>query len=390
MSQFEVVWDGFIEVMSSNKSIAVWCAPISGEAGIKFEVHFNYWRMPDRPQRIPWFRRAQIREHCDFAEIGIMVEDVRLVDKLFLYLPATLAPSEIGDCSPYFVERDVVQGIFNELLTAQARTSGPLVLKRSNGRIFCRMHWFSPNAAQTGISNTELTVRAFDVGTLCTIQPAALRACEAKSGASRAYFRLRITMPADKENNPFVEDIPVYDRALLSGYDQIEYLDFRLNEARTLPTVVETRMASDQPASAAHMTLVAFLTAVPVSAELSVANTEFHKMRLLEYPIWSTYAPGLPRGMVVYHWKRTAKGKPITDFSAFVKLQIRRSGRATLVRYLGVAFAFGVLGNLTAGWLQDPVDHVFMALWTGLCGLAALLLVTGKLLWTYVLDALRR
>lgn len=172
-------------------------------------------------------------------------------------------------------------------------------------------------------------------------------------------------MPRESEENPFVEDIPVYDRFLLSGYDQIEYLDFRLNEARTLPTEVERRISSDQPLGTTRIKLVAFLTAVPVSSELSVANTEFHKMRLLEYAIWSAYAPGLPRGMVVYHWKKSAPpSRSVDSFSAFVKLQTRHSGSETLLKYLLFAFAFGIFGNLVAGWAQPYVTDILLWVWS--------------------------
>lgn len=375
--------------MSSNKSIAVWCVPVAGKTGIGFEVHFNYWRIPEAPRKHRWFSKARTAQGTDFAEIGIMVEDVGLVEKFSLYIPALVRASAIQDCAPHFTNDEVVQGIFNEVLSADAARPGPLVLKRARNRIFCRMHRFAKNAAGTAINATELSVHAFSDGTVCTIQAPALRACTGRSGASRAYFRLRIAMPVDTEGNPFVEDVPVYDRFLLSGYDQIEYLDFRLNEARTLPTAVEKRMASEQPRGSAQISLVAFLTAVPVSAELSVANTEFHKMRLLEYAIWSGYAPGLPKGMVVYHWKRAAKPrKPITDFSAFVKLQTRRSGRKTLVQYLGFAFLFGVVGNLVAGWLQPQLGLMATAAWTGLTSglafivsLATPLVTLGLAVW---------
>lgn len=350
--------------MSSNKSIAVWCVPKGGAAGIELEVHFNYWRVGPLGRRRP-FRRRQVP--TDFAEIGILIEDVRPVAQLSLFIPSQVKRAAISDCSPFFCDADVTQGIFNERLSPDppAVGGGPLLLRRPTRRIFCRMLRFATKATTTEIDPAELAMQTYAGGTLCTIQSAALRSCEAVHGASRAYVRLRVAMPATKDDNPFVEDIPVYDRMLLSGYDQIEYLDFRLNEARTLPSTVENRMASDQPAGAAAIRLVAFLTAVPVSAELSVAHSEFHKMRLLENRIWSAYAPGIPPGMVVYHWKRVARpGKPIVDFSAFVKLQIRRSGRSILFKYLLFAFLFGVLGNLAASAIEPYVTDVFQALRT--------------------------
>lgn len=58
---------------------------------------------------------------------------------------------------------------------------------------------------------------------------------------------------------------------------------------------------------------------------------------------------GIPGGMVVYHWKKESKdGTGVADFSSFVKLHTRRSGRKILLTYLAVAFFFGLLGNLAA------------------------------------------
>jgi hypothetical protein len=346
--------------MSSNKSIAVWCVPQAAATRIQFDVHFNYWRVAPPERRFERYRRPAGMP--DFIEVGVMIADVKLVEQLSLFLPTKIVRSAISDCSRFFTDQEAVQGIFNERLTPHgpaAGAAGPLLLRKPTSRIFCRMHRFALIAGSAEIDQAELAVRPYAGGTLCTIESAALRKCEGIRGASRAYIRLRIVMPGPKHGNPFVEDLPVYDRMLLSGYDQIEYLDFRLNEARTLPTMVENRMASDQPAGSAAISLVAFLTAVPVSAELS-ANSDFHKMRLLENRIWSAYAPGIPSGMVVYHWKRIAKkGKPIGDFSAFVKLQIRRSNRSILVNYLVFAFLFGVLGNLVASSIQPLVEKLF-------------------------------
>lgn len=122
------------------------------------------------------------------------------------------------------------------------------------------------------IRNSELSLKPVAGGTLCTLLSPALRACETTRGKSKAYFRLRIMMPPSGSENPFVELVPVYDRNFVSGYDQIDYLDFRLNEARTLPTDIENRMAREQPADTVSIKLVAFLTAVPVSAELFAAR----------------------------------------------------------------------------------------------------------------------
>jgi len=58
--------------------------------------------------------------------------------------------------------------------------------------------------------------------------------------------------------------------------------------------------------------------------------------------------------MMVYHWREDREGG-VEDFSAFVKLQMRKSDHNILRTYAAVAFAFGVIGNLVAGALE----HLF-------------------------------
>jgi hypothetical protein len=110
---------------------------------------------------------------------------------------------------------------------------------------------------------------------------------------------------------------------------------------------------------------LAFLTAVPVLSELSVSDTQFHKNRLLEHGLWSKYVPGgIPKGMMVYHWRKE-KATGLEDFTAFVKLQTRRTSWVILLIYLAIAFLFGVAGNLTASaieyWYQDSSRNTINA-----------------------------
>jgi len=350
--------------MSSNKSIGIWCSPVPGKGPIRLEVHFNYWRIQSHSR---WYHPITSRfgdtSGADFVEVGVWIDDVQLVERIHIFIPTRIDPAAICDCSPHFTTGEIAQGIFNEVLSASYTKgpNGPLVLKRGQ-RIFCRMHNFAEHKGR--IVARELKVREFAGGTLCTIESEAIAACRPGNRSGRGYFRLRFRIPMRKDQNPFVENVPVLDRFLLSGYEHVEYLDFRLNDARTLPTAVEQRIAKDQPKDATAIDLVAFLTAVPVSASLSVTHTAFHKMRLLESSIWTRYAEGIPHGMVVYHWKKkAAKGKPIEDFSAFVKLQIRLSGWQVMFNYLLFALIFGVVGNLVASWLEDNYKAIGWGLW---------------------------
>lgn len=333
--------------MPDNGSIAIWCVPRQGSNDTELEAHFNYWRISGDEGR----RRSRGGTIQDFVEVGLMLTDVSQIESICIYIPATLQRDMIEDCSPYLATPEFAQGIFNEVLAITSPTRGGVrcvALLDQDDNIFCRVHTFSSSARS--IDPTEIGIAHEHGGTVVTITRTAINeACNRASPPARSYFRLRLKLKG-KSENPFIKTIPTPDRLLHSGFHEIEYIDFRVNEARTLPPPIESRMRSERArGGAVRLKLIAFLTAVPVHAELSVSNTPSHKMRLLE-PNWTGYiGHAIPEGMVVYHWKREeAADRAIADFSAFVKLETRRSGKAILTRYLFVAFLIGLIGNLVA------------------------------------------
>jgi hypothetical protein len=344
-------------------SIAVWCEPVA-HAQSEIEAHFNYWHLTGDAQ----FKPSDGSKVADFVEVGVLVDDPQMVESTKIYLPLKLDRSGLADCSQHFQETSIAQGIFNEVLRAAAPSnSGPqfIELSRANSQIFARVHVFALN--DNMLSANELTLEDKGEGILLTITSLAL--AEAREAAAnvggRAYFRLRAYIRND-QSNPFIQSIATPDSHLQSSYDEIEYLDFRVNEARTLPTPIQQAMRIDRRSGSIQLKLIAFLTAIPVTSELTVSNTPSHKMRLLEHSLWKKYAPGgIPEGMMVYHWKRdTGRGvslsghqsslpTEVTDFTAFVKLITRRSSKKIWQRYLIIAFAIGLLGNLVAGVIQS-------------------------------------
>jgi len=342
----------------STKSIAVWCAEFSGAAKTEYEVHANYWRLSGDADFV-----REAGNVSDLLEIGVRVDDPGAVDHIGIFLPFKVSREEVEDCSKYFAGTAIAQGIFNDVLrVTMAGPGGPRCIELSGpSGPLCRVHCFSFNTG-SGIAPEELDVQDEAYGTLLTIRRSALAtaATAAAAAPADAYFRLRVPTAG----GGLLTVLRPRDHALQSGYEVIEYIDFRLNEARTLPTTVETRMRG-AGTNAAELKLVAFLTAVPILSSITVSSSQSHKMRVLEHDLWTPYVPGrLPKDMMVYHWKRErgfipdptvalrVPGPPIQDFSAFIKMSTRRTSRRTLVLYLAIAFIFGVLGNLCASLIE--------------------------------------
>jgi hypothetical protein len=347
--------------MLDNGTIAIWSVPRPNAQGSSLEAHFNYWRLAgDRSIKKDGKKVGRKRTH-DLLEIGLLFDNLNDVESVKIFLPILLNASLVEDCAVHLAKPVFAQGIFNEVLSTTSNGPGAtpcVILHDQQGTIFCRAHRFASTAA--GIDPNELSIVPQNEGTLLMINKAAVLACSNVQPAAKSYFRLRIKLSPKEKENPFVKVILPLDRHWQSGYEEIEYIDFRMNEARTLPPPIETQMRADQAGRPGfHFKLVAFLTAVPVHSELSASSAPSHKMRLLEKN-WDQYVGlELPSGMAVYHWKREQEFAapvvgmqpvpiPITDFSAFVKLLTRRSNWTILGIYLAVAAVFGIAGNIVA------------------------------------------
>lgn len=335
-------------VMAANVSMAVWCVGQQSAANSSMEAHFNYWRLSG--ERTSTNKRAE----NDFVEVGVMLESPQLVETVNIYIPANLNIKSVSDCSKYFKNTAICQGIFNMPLRSIAPdVGGPRCIELQHATTnepFCRVHTFVLDGER--IHSSELTITSENEGTLFKISESAVRdTCVDESRPPvPVYFRLRFIIPP---SNPFIQTIETPERFFQSGFEEIEYVDFRLNEARTLPDAVERMMKHGRNGSGqVKLTTVAFLTAIPIRSQLSTSSAQFHKFRILENHIWNNYVQeGIPSGMLVYHWKKNDVSE-ILDFSAFVRIQTRRTGFKILAVYLAIAFLFGVVGNLTASGLQ--------------------------------------
>ena len=257
---------------------------------------------------------------------------------------------------------DLAEGIFNKDLTCNvaAHPASVELLYAGQQHSFCRVHIFSVDEAAGTLHPNQLTVENLDGGTLIVITRAAIDAvCDGLGPDVPAYFRLRAYATAPDRTNAFIRTIKPKDRAFQTGYSVVEYVDFRLNEARSLPNNIEQLMRQSL-ASRVPIVLFAFLTAVPVQSDVTTISWEkSHKKRLLEDHVWSAYVPdGIPRGMTVYHWKEVGSPEePVEDFSGFVKMQTRLSSWPILLTSLGISFLAGVLGNLVASAIWDGVNN---------------------------------
>lgn len=325
--------------MSDRKTVAFWCERSATLVDTGAEFHVNLWHFSNK-------------KRSDFFEIGVLVDDPSALSSIKVFVPFDLASNQIRDLGVEFCEPNLAQGIFNEPVSPTYSSNKRSVELQGAEGIYCGVHVFSPGT--DGIDPKELVLEPLDGGTLLTITSVALQSLARQSSVTprRGYFRLRIKS-GKLNSRPFVTYIAPRDRGWTSGFDAIEYIDCRLNEARTLPRSVALA-AESAPHGVARTHRVVFLAVVPVVSAITSSHAEWHKSRLLENEIWMPYVPdGLDDGMVVYHWRKIfapEEIKPLQGFSAFVKLQTRKADFAIISLYVMISLMLGAMGSIVGSF----------------------------------------
>lgn len=330
--------------MSDKKTIAFWCEKLNDDVNTVAEFHVNLWHFSNK-------------NRSDFFEIGVWVDNPAVLSSIKVFVPFKVDYDQIGDLGNKFSEPSLAQGIFNEpLSSAIAENKRSVELSDASGT-YCGVHIFSTDNGR--IHSKELVLESVDGGTLFEITTVALMSLVKQSGAEvrPGYFRLRLH-PNTAGSRPFVTYITPKDSALVSGFEAIEYIDCRLNEARTLPTAVAAAANAAQN-GVAKTRRVVFLAVVPVVSAITSSHAEWHKSRLLENEIWEQYVPeGLDDGMVVYHWRKNFNDKdvkPLQGFSAFVKMQTRKADTKIIAIYVGLVLLLGGIGSVIGSFFSHFV-----------------------------------
>lgn len=332
----------------SGKSIAVWISGQEHQEG-SYEVHINYWRMKGEKPHRKWSgsRGSDVNGKSDLLDIGIWINNPEKASGVDIYLPFSVSRSAVSDCSEFLKNPKIAGAIFNESLEISQSQSSTLVYARKGDEPQFDIYCFS---AERGIlAESQLTIKPNGEGTQLSIGEKVFKAASAGASSKALYFRIRVALPF---SNPFVNTIPPYDGVLQSGHNEIDYIDFRINDSRSLPRDVEEDLAR----SSASLTKVSFLIAAPISIDLLSNDSTAYKVRVLESEMWGQYVRGLPEHMVVYHWRRTSSDVEnhgsISEFSGFAKFAMRRSDRWRVVKYL-VIF---VLLSALSSWLAARFD----------------------------------
>lgn len=301
------------------KSIAIWCSISDREEPIydDVELHFNFWKLPSRNQ----YNRV--------LDIGVMLDNTKNIDNMFIYFPVCLQKSNIADIVSKFInDNDLVCTIFNEnyKTTNDPRSKMATISNSSDAPLF--------RTYSLDVSDYEVESRYG--GSILSIK---LPKCDVK-----IYFRIRIDkllcnslVNTQRPTNAFIQ----------SAFSKIELTDFRVNDARDLDKSLLEEIARHKQLriSKGH-----FFYMVSSNEEVLNYHTPFVSCRKLETDKWNGYVEdhslSQTESILAYHWKETN----VPHFNILIKSKYESNNWMTILCYLTglcvMSLLFGLLNWL--------------------------------------------
>ena len=198
------------------RSFALWYSTRDKEkkSDKQVTVHINLW---DKP-------KDDRKNYC--FDFGLLVEDIRDIEKIYLYVPFKIEKSQIRDLGALISDNKLVNAIFNENFTTTDGEPKRLIV---NGNEEKKDFVIYALEVESQITLKDCLRNAPTPGTILEIQIHSIEPSE----ILRYYFRIRIEVEAYSENlyliNDKVEGISIFS----NQFTNTEIIDFRLNDVRS-------------------------------------------------------------------------------------------------------------------------------------------------------------
>lgn len=331
------------------KSLAFW---MEGRKTDKtfIELHINYWLLQHKGGK-------------DFSciDFGVKFRDLGEVESINFYLPFKVSKdnyySRLGEliCS----RKDLIQTIFNSRHKSTVSTSNTSVDINFEGDGDDDIRFFTQISHSP--ENGGVRISEVDDGSIITF-PTVLFKPRDDSGENKlddrpGYFRFRVALNS-QDKSMLSTSYKHTDRFVLSRIDSTEIVDFRLNEVRDLPGIIQTKDLSNSALENIHFFLIR-----GVDSEFKQAHENFKRCRLLEKGLWNDYLNPEgggrtipPTHMLIYHWK-DSDSNGIEKFTAFAKFSKIIVTKFTFYAFILIALLMGTVsgafGNIFYGYLSD-------------------------------------
>lgn len=329
----------------------------SNPFGNEIELHINYWLLQE-----------DTGFELNYLDIGVKFGGINSQSFINIYFPFKVNSTNYypGLGSLVCSRSDLIQTIFNSTYASTTKASNTSVDIAFRDDDVLRFH----TQIDLGGENGGVTVKDTGEGSTLSFPLSlfTLKESEEKNLAPN-YFRFRIQLERDKSNISQVHKHS--DRYILNRLESIEIVDFRLNEVRDLPGVIQSKNLIDSGIRNIHFFLIR-----EVNSEYKQSHADYRRCRLLERELWDDYlnpdrrpTKKIPEQMLIYHWKESSyqkdsagkveRGAAIEKFTAFAKFGKITVTKGIAIRFAGVALALGAFAGLFGNLITSLVVFGF-------------------------------
>ena len=285
-------------------SFAIWHQRKNEDEEISgVELHFNLWQFS-----------SQENDNTDCLDIGIKITKLSNFDSINVFLPFSLNKNKVRDLGERITKHEhLLTAIFNERHERGATIDKKLVkvtlYTEDNDTEDIFYIYF--------VNHGDLEVKTIDQGTTVKINTHYI--AKHIQNYEKVYLRFRIDFkPKDIQNKILYQHSPK-DSWLQSSTDTKQFIDFRLNEKRSLPSDIIEQCSNNF----INIEKIHFFLMRELKDELNMSNPAEPKYRFLENHIWSDYFEEKQNlkdkldHMLAYHWKITPnQEKKETNFKS--------------------------------------------------------------------------
>lgn len=338
----------------------------SDEHKNKVELHINYWSL-------------ESKQACNYLDIGLKLKILRpdFIKSINFYLPFKMAKENyMGNLGSVVCSKDeLLELIFNEKLKSSSDGVNYKDIKflsdeNSTLRVYKELE------IGDDVNDIKFIVNEDDESTKVSI-PKAIIKNEDREDIYH-YFRFRLQL-SSKQVKILSQNYEPEDRLVVSKFEKIEIIDFRLNELRDLPASICNQLKNNFILEQIHFFIIR-----DIHDELKLSHDKYKRCRLLEKEVWNEYLDfkmekaALPTQMLIYHFDKKDKRnenefKHIDRFNAFAKFVRVKVTLANILAFVFSVIILGALGSLIATvfiesrpsgiyfWAKHWIFHIFIA-----------------------------
>lgn len=349
----------------------------------KVELHINYWSL-------------ETKQACNYLDIGLKLELVNeeSFKSINFYFPFKMGKEAyMGNLGNVICSTDdLIELIFNERLKSSFE-----------GVNFKDINFDSKDSEilrlykELDIGNESTNVKFIqdeeNGSTRINIPMDILDISKVNDKRVYHYFRFRLKLTPEHVKI-LSQNYEPQDRLVVSKFEKIEVIDFRLNELRDLPASVSNCLNKNFILEQIHFFLIR-----DIHDELKLSHAKYKRCRLLEKEVWNPYLKFkseqaiLPSQMLIYHFEKSNKvlnqgTNHIDRFNAFAKfVRVKVTFPNILVFILSVIM-LGAMGSLLATvfiesrpfgfyhWTKYLIWHILIGI-----GFVSILYCIGYAFW---------